>query len=136
MYIHSQSIRKSFGGASFYDANQELSLTLREKERRYNMRNSGYVFLDVNRENFLKALYDNCKEWNLHPTKFHKNLRDCVERGEHSMVCSYGKIREKLALKDCLVFKYEKFINLMGETKTVYVFTDKEKNIIKEFWIY
>lgn len=138
MYLHSNSIKKSFGGYSYFKSNQVLNSMLYEKKKKLLMEKSGYKFLDLNLSKFADYLHENFTRWDFSVFNHHKNLRDSLTRNDKlkKMVCIYGKCEEKFVLKNGFAFKYKKYIGVSGEFKYCYILTDSDKNIVYEFWVY
>lgn len=135
MKLYSNSKSKSFGGSVFYNSNRNLNDYLRKRNSKNQLNENGFKVVNCPISKAIKEIESKHEVWPFPPKQFTKTI-DKAGFKDYGIIHSwYGENLKKWKCQDGNVYLYRTRIPILDKFGKVYVFTNRERKVIKELWV-
>lgn len=133
--LYSNSIDKSFGGDCFRYSNKNINQYLQKGKINKELSDNGFIRVNIPITKAIKEIESKHEVWPFPPKQFTKTI-DKAGFKDYGLIYSwYGENLKKWKCQDGNVYLYRTRIPILDKFGKVYVFTDKNRKVIKELWI-
>ena len=132
MKLYTNSKEKSFGGSFYYNSNKNLNLYLQKQKSKKQLIENGFKVVNCPISKAIKEIESKHEVWIFPPEKFNKTIDKAGFKDYGKIYSRYGENVKKWKCQDGNVYLYNK--RWLNNDFKVYVFTNRERKIIKELW--
>ena len=133
--IYSNSMSKSFGSYSYYNSNKNINEYLRKKKTHKQLSENGFKNVNMTVEAAIKKIEREKEVCSFPPKMFSGKITQSGFKDRGKVFSHYGKTLAKWKCHNGNVYLYSSRINVLDDFRKVYVFTNKDRKIIKELWV-
>lgn len=133
--IYSNSFGASFGSYSFYNSNKNLNEFLRKKKTKKQLYENGFKVVNTTIKKAYTQIESTHDVWIFPPEIFKGYITQSGFKDKGQIYSHYGRVLSKWKCQDGNIYLYSTRIPVLDDYRKVYVFTNKERKVIKELWI-
>ena len=135
MKLYTNSKEKSFGGSVYYNSNKNLNLYLQKQKSKKQLCENGFKVVNCPISKAIKEIESKHEVWLFPPKQFTKTIDKAGFKHCGIVFSHYGENLKKWKCQDGNVYLYSVRIPILDTFGKVYVFTDKNRKVIKELWV-
>lgn len=132
MKLYTNSKEKSFGGSVYYNSNNNLNSYLQKQKSKKQLIENGFKVVNCPIAKAIKEIESKHEVWIFPSKKFNKTIDKAGFKDYGKIYSRYGENVKKWKCQDGNVYLYNK--RWLNNDFKVYVFTNRERKIIKELW--
>ena len=115
-------------------ADANLNAWLQKKKSTLELSQHGFKVMNCKLEKFITYVQNRYYEWYYPPVSFKGNIKEAGRKDKNIIFSTYGKTIQKWKFINGNAYKYSYESKIDGEKYFVFVFTDKDRNVIGEYW--
>ena len=116
-------------------ADKNLNEYLRKKREKKQLNENNFTIMNCTVETMIKKVEKLYNQWIFPPKMFDGYITQSGFKDRKEIYSHYGKNLKKFKCHNGNVYLYKTRIPILDDYRKVYVFTNKERKIIKEIWI-